>query len=223
MHFRNDADLSPSIYLCAPPHVLFRIMSKYILLLLLNLSLPATWAQDQAESIADIREKFSIISQAVKDSAYRKVETPIGCEVDPIEGTLSYYFDGEDLRYVSYSVAEGDHSWFQYTYYVWDDRLFFAFHERGYWQFDTGANVDGTLSETIDYLSEHRYYFADQQPIRCLEKKWEVKSVDTKQAKANEIPNTSIDCEMGRSVLMEFDTLYTYLDDKTIFDPCDGF
>lgn len=199
------------------------IMRQNILLLLICALSLSVEAQDNAEAIADIRSKYAVIAESIREDRYRKVEAPFTCDIDPIQGELSFYYDGDALRHISYALTEGDHVWQHNRYYVWGDSLFFMFREAGYWVFDPEGSPEGELSATIDYYTEERFYFDAGAPFRCLEKNWEERSTGSKGPGKDAIPNQTVDCAEATEVLEQFRKLKAYRDNSDDFDPCEGF
>lgn len=192
------------------------------LLLSLNLGL---FAQTEAEALADIRQKFTHITQAKEAETLKTVTRKYTCEGDPISGAVVYFYEGEALRLILNEADDGSHSWMAESFYVWNGEVFFVFKESGYWTFDSqaAASENGQM-ETVDYTEEARYYFVKGEAIRCLEKSFEVRSADADKPTADTVPNEAVDCGDQSDWLQRFAALRQYQNlSGTDEVPCAGF
>lgn len=167
-------------------------------LCLLLLSLPfLSTAQDAAEfdPLENIRDKYSQIVSAKTAKTLTITEVSYGCPKNPEQGTIRYYESEGKLRLIEHSYNMGDHFGAGHEYYVWDDELFFHFSDEGTWMFDTADGAgDTSPMQTVDDVTERRHYYYKGNPIRCLEKSYQVRSRRAINPSSDEIPNTETEC-----------------------------
>ncbi len=103
------------------------------------------------DKIKDIREKFKTIEN--NQNKYNKKKFDLDC------GTITYFYDGNDLRKVSFGRIGGD-SEISESYYYWDDQVIFIF-----WVILQGGG--GAVTNVPDL--EYRFYYYNSKPIRFME------------------------------------------------------
>ena len=174
------------------------------LILLLFFSQRTIYGQSVSEQIKDIREKYSQTVNDKEGGQFRSIEHDVECEY-PTSGSIVYYYKGTSLRLIEHLISWSDHQWESRYYYVWDSLLFFAFYNEGGWVFDTEAGTDGKAQvHTIDDVTESRFYFAHERPIKCLTKQFSVRTRDDQPLKSEDIPNEEIECYQSKQVLDDF-------------------
>jgi hypothetical protein len=87
---------------------------------------------------------------------------------------------------------------------VKDDSLFFVFYKQVSWSFDT--QVPGE-SQTIDHLTEKRFYIIKNEALQCLEKKYTIKSAPPENVQPQLAASKETDCSSLEAVLKKFTLL----------------
>ena len=148
------------------------------------------------EDIADIRNKYKIIEKAVTNDTYKVTVSEFECEDYGVYFILTHYYDGDNLRKI-YLVAGHDESATDYHFYIWDDKLFFVFKKYQNTQYtDTGMNL---------HFTENRYYFKDEESIRCLEKYYvNTYEGDAENVDPAKVENVEISCDTEDWILKLF-------------------
>ena len=116
---------------------------------------PESKPMDTESQIQFIREKFTIITEAMAAEAYAK--TNFVKEDEAGELIYERQLEGDALRFVSINNGYG-HGYDKISYYFWEDQLIFKFEEGYYWVGNT------------DKFSEVRTYYANNTAIRVLQK-----------------------------------------------------
>lgn len=139
------------------------------------------------------------MQQAIDEVAYNCEVQKFngGCENQPVSGELNYYLSGDTIVKIEHFFVEGNYSGGMRKYYFYENRLFLAFYENSHWLpgMDTTYNADGSAQIPAQkFVNQRRYFFYQQQLIRCLEK--EVNAPDTEiEAALNKQNFIEIECE----------------------------
>ncbi|GAA4273493.1 hypothetical protein U6A24_19020 [Aquimarina gracilis] len=148
----------------------------------------------------DIKEKYAIITELLEERKLGEIITQGNCEDNGLHETyLSFYYTDNALVYINYSFSQG-HSNYNYHYYIWDNRLIFYFleHTSWTWDYECTPRDQGFTNEIWTY-DEHRVYFNNETPIKCLFKTYDERSVDQpyegKETLSSTIKNQELDCD----------------------------
>jgi hypothetical protein len=142
------------------------------------------------DAIAEIRAEYTRLQQLLEAGTLRKDTKAFNCDGDPTEGELIRYYEDDKLVVMQHNQGS-EHSWESKQIYLENAVPFFALEEEGYWTFGGPQNKDET-SNTIDYVTENRYYFQNGELIRQLTKKYETHSWE-KLPEGSEVPNKEVD------------------------------
>lgn len=149
--------------------------------------------EDTASTIQEIRTEYARITQLLAAEELRKDSLGFECEYDPGGGSLLRYYEGDELVMMQLEMGY-EHAWENKTVYLKNNTPFFVFEEDGYWHFGGPEVEDG--ANTIDAISENRYYLESARVIRHLQKDYEFKSWE-ENLESNEIPNESVTAGIG--------------------------
>ena len=137
--------------------------------------------------IERIRALYNTTVKALDDKKLQKEVLLFECDEGPFLGETRYYANDQgDLVLVEHTFSAGDHGGTTQQYFLDGDALYFYFEDQSYWTFAQDGKT------TIDHSKELRYYVADGQLIRCLEKKWKVE--EGKKLAPTAIQNQAIEC-----------------------------
>lgn len=142
------------------------------------------------EAIAEIRAAYARLQALLEAGTLRKDTKAFGCEGDLMEGELIRYYEEEELVLIQHSQGS-EHSWEIKQVYLKNAVPFFVLEEEAYWTFGGPLNQDGTAN-TIDYVTENRYYFQEGELIRQLTKQFENHSWE-QLPEGNEVPNKEVE------------------------------
>lgn len=142
------------------------------------------------EAITAIRAEYARLQKLLEEGTLRKDTKAFDCDGDPTEGELIRYYENDQLVVIQHSQGS-EHSWEIKQVYLKNAVPFFVLEEEGYWTFGGPLNQDGSAN-TIDYVTENRYYFQEGTLIRQLTKKFETHSWENlPEGKA--VPNKEVD------------------------------
>jgi len=147
------------------------------------------------EILATIRETYAAITSKKELEVLRKELTEFECVNDPGSGTLTRYYDREELVILHLSTGS-DHSWESDMVYFSEGEPFFVFREEGYWQFGGPLNEDGNPN-TIDKIMEERLYLKDGKVLKAFDKGYDIKSWE-EEVNSDDVPNKLIPELIGK-------------------------
>ncbi|SHJ04940.1 hypothetical protein [Aquimarina spongiae] len=192
-------------------------MKPTFLLLLLTSSL--CFGQSRKGPLSDIRNKYQLIRELVDSNALRQHHTNYSCEETAEEGTLTFYYNGTELKHIVHIYKEG-HVQFRDEFYVWDNQLFFQYAIHNIWYKDYEKTKSGKRKlVNVTLTLEERFYFKDREVIKCQFKDFENRS-NSLQRKTQHVRNKNIGCEQAQEALEKFDILAGYQEQR-VADACD--
>jgi hypothetical protein len=153
-------------------------------------------AEEKIDIIEQIRANYGATMEKLDNGIFKKLSKDFDCEADPGGGTLTRYYNGEEIEMLEYSIGY-EHGWSSQKVYFENEVPYFIFVEEGYWSFGGGEGIDDSGENTIDDITEMRYYLENGKVIRKLSKKYLIKSWEAKP-KINEIPNTTVTEGVGK-------------------------
>lgn len=152
--------------------------------------------EEKVDIIEQIRANYAVTMERLGKESLKKVTKEFDCEDEGVSGTLTRYYNGDKIELIDYSIGH-EHSWKSQKIYFKDDEPYFIFVEEGTWYFGGEDGTDDSGENTVDDISETRYYLEDGNVIRKLNKKYLIKSWEAKP-KINEIPNETITDDLGK-------------------------
>jgi hypothetical protein len=139
-------------------------------------------------SIKEIQQAYMEINQKIDSGTVDSAAVKYSCDHEKA-GTISYFTEKGKLRLIVHRYNEYDHYSAEDRYYIKDNILFFAYTNSLSWSFESGPE-----GSTKDNITEKRVYFAGGRPIRCLEKKFVVRSKVPNNPGRDAIPSHAVDC-----------------------------
>lgn len=139
------------------------------------------------KAYADIVTK--LVSGALDSTAFK-----YSCHNEK-SGTVSYFTESGQLRLIVHRYNEYDHFSAVDRYFVKDSTLFFAYTSSVTWAFESGPE-----GATRDNITEKRVYLVNEQPIKCLEKKFVIRSRAADNPRAETVPSREVDCPSAEAV-----------------------
>ena len=155
-------------------------------------------------SVESIHTSYSNIVSKAKGGHLDSISFKYSCHGEK-SGTVSYFTEKGRLRLIVHRYNEYDHYSAEDRYFVKDSTLFFAITNSVTWAFE-----DGPEGATKDNISERRVYLVSGQPIKCLEKKFSVRSQAKDNPSSETTPNREIDCPVAGTVMKPFLLLTKY-------------
>lgn len=151
--------------------------------------------------IEGIQKVYGKITGQLSQGALDSTSFTYNCK-NEILGSVTYYSHNGRLRMIQHRYNEYDHHAATDQYYIIDSTLFFVYRHQLLWSFESGPE-----GSTKDDITEQRVYFIDQKPIRCLEKKYIVRSADTNKPDSENIPNKEVNCSSINPLMEPYQNL----------------
>ncbi|WP_103071431.1 hypothetical protein [Aquimarina sediminis] len=178
-----------------------------------------SFCQSRKEVLSDIRNKFELIKELVDANTLRQHHTDYSCHQTLGEGSLTFYYNGNELKHVIHTYSQG-HVKYKDEYYVWDDQLIFQYATHDIWYKDYERTRSGKRKlVNVTLTLEERFYFKDRNAIKCQFKDYKNRSNSPKKIKTNHVRNINIDCDQSQNALDKFDLLLKFQKMK-IEDAC---
>lgn len=136
--------------------------------------------------------------------------TKVIYENDETSGEVVFYKENDTLKFIRHNYSQYSHFSSEENFYIKDNNLFFAYMEELVWNFDGGTPEK---SETKDNILEKRFYFDQNNPIQCLEKKYAIRSRSNKNPQSKNIASTEVNCNVDE-IIKSYQTLLKYSDKK---------
>ncbi|KFE97065.1 hypothetical protein [Chryseobacterium luteum] len=140
--------------------------------------------KNDLSSADGIKKEYNLLNSKLLAKKLDSVGFKYECEER--SGNVVYYSEKGILKVIKHFTADSHFSSTE-NYFVNDDQPFFVFKEDTVWSFDGGTPEK---PETKDDITQQRMYFSDNKIIRCLEKKFTIKSSAATQPNPENISNT---------------------------------
>lgn len=158
--------------------------------------------------IKEIKKAYLYIITQRENGRLDSVSFSYSCEEN--HGTMIYFYEEGKLRMIDYDYSEGDHSGVVEQYFIKDSTLFFVYTEDGAWSFEANGGP-----ATVDWIMEKRTYIVNQQPVKCLQKSYEIHSAAQIKTIPENISNKEVDCPSYQSLMEPYQMLIRYLKNPT--------
>lgn len=154
-------------------------------------------ADEKVDVIEQIRANYAATIQKLDNGELQKITKEFECDNDPVTGALSRYMNGNEVVFLEYSIG-GEHGWRSQKIYFKDGEPYFVFAEDGTWYFGGPEGTDNTGENTVDDITETRYYLENGKVIRKLSKKYLIESWKAKPD-VSKIPNQTVTDGVGEA------------------------
>jgi len=158
-------------------------------------------------TVAGIQETYSSVMKQLESGAMDSTSFKYSCQGEK-GGTVTYFSNEGQLRLVVHRYHEYDHYSAVDRYFVEEGRLYFAYLNGVSWSFEDGGG-------TRDNVKEQRIYVVNQRPIRCLEKKYAIRSKAGDNPRPETVANKEVDCKSPASIIGPYRILLKYREKGT--------
>lgn len=152
---------------------------------------------EKVDVIEQIRADYAATMEKLNNGTLKKLTKEFDCDGEPVGGTLTRYLNGDDIEIVEHSFG-GEHGWKSQKIYFKDGEPYFVFVEDGAWYFGGPDGTDDTGANTVDDITETRYYLENGKVIRKLSKKYLIESWKPKPD-ISKIPNKTVTDGVGEA------------------------
>lgn len=155
-------------------------------------------------SVEEIQKAYMAVTADYEKGKLDSISFKYNCDGER-SGTVTYFSKNGDLKMVTHVYAEYDHNEMKDSYFVNNGVPFFAHLWSLSWSFDQGPE-----GATKDKITEHRTYLSNWKPIKCLEKKYEVRLHAGVNPNPTDVPNKEVDCSSLKAVEKSYRLIAKY-------------
>lgn len=153
-------------------------------------------------TVDDIQSAYTSVMKQYENGTLDSASFKYSCQ-DEKGGTVTYFSKDGKLRMVVHRYHEYDHYSAVDRYFVEDEGLYFANLNGVSWSFEDGGG-------TRDNVTEQRIYVINQTPVRCLEKKYAIRSKASDNPRPETVANKEVKCKSAASVIGPYRILLKY-------------
>lgn len=164
-------------------------------------------ADQPLTSVEEVQETYSFVMSQLETGMLDSMSFKYSCQGEK-GGTVTYFSDKGQLLLVVHRYHEYDHYSGVDRYFVNEDRLYFAHLHGVSWSFEEGGG-------TRDNVKEQRIYVVNQRPVRCLEKKYTIKSNASHNPLPDTVSNKEVSCKSPASVIGPYQILLKHREKGT--------
>ena len=166
--------------------------------------------KDSLSPIAVIKQQFTVINSKLLSKTLDSTVREYDCQQER-GGKVSYFSDKGKLVVIRHTYNEHDHFSATDTYFLTEDKLFFAYLTSTTWEFVSGGASE---SLTKDKTIAQRIYLDGGKAILCLEQNYEQLSTATHTNPINPV-NKQVACKSVQPLLKELRQLLAFRNSKS--------
>ncbi|MDR6457783.1 hypothetical protein J2786_000876 [Chryseobacterium vietnamense] len=169
-------------------------------------SMQSSTAEDP---IDEIKKEYAALQAQLETKKLSSSKFNYDCNDEP-SGEVIFYSDKDEIKVIEHFYAEHSHFSGSEKYFIKDGKPFFIFRQETVWNFDGGTPEKPV---TKDNITETRIYLKNNQPLKCLEKKYSIKSDQKEKTAPDTIPGKEIQCSVDE-ILKRYESLLKHRDQK---------
>ncbi|GHE23328.1 hypothetical protein [Sphingobacterium griseoflavum] len=162
-------------------------------------------AHQSLETVAAIQDAYTQTMSRLEKGAMDSTFFDYDCHGER-NGRVIYFTEKGSLVLIKHYYGEYSHHEVHETFFVRDGKPFFQFRRATSWSFEHGAAEGATKDQVI----EQRIYLRNEQPFRCLQKNYVMRSKANDNPIPDQLPNKDVDCTSAASTLTSFALLAKY-------------
>ncbi len=171
-----------------------------------NISTQTNQEITELQTVEDIRAEYQSIMSKITDGKMDSTSFEYSC-YEELSGKVIYFLENGQLRMIKYHQG-WEHGGFTKEYFLKDNTPFFIFDNNLGWSFD-GTTVNGE-SQTRDEITEKRFYIIDNQLIKCLEKKFTIRSSVKNNPTSETVANKEVNCSDLTELMKDYELVLKY-------------
>lgn len=157
---------------------------------------------EDLKSVDDIKREHTYITSKIESGSMDSTSFDYNCH-DEKKGKVVYFSDKGQLRLIQHTYNEYSHFSATDEYFLKDGAPFFVFYDHLGWSF-----IDE--NQTKDDITENRYYIIDNQPVKCLQKKFSKLSNNEDSLKSKMVANKEVKCASLDPLVEDFELLLKF-------------
>lgn len=147
---------------------------------------------DPSDPVDDIKKEYNRLHALLEAKKFTTKGFTYNCNEEP-SGEVTFYSDKNEIKMIRHSYAEHSHFSATEQYFIKNGKPFFIFREEAVWNFDGGTPEKPI---TKDDITETRIYIQNGKPIKCLEKKYSIRSDGSEKPDPSKIAGKEIPCKI---------------------------
>lgn len=154
------------------------------------------------KDVDEIRKFFAIWEKKEQQGIFKKQSLDYSCQNEK-NGKVTYFFEEDDLSIIEHQYSEYDHFSAIDRYYVIDGKPYFIYSMQSVWSFEAEG-------QTKDNVKEYRGYIINSEVVKCLEKKYILRSYTDNNPDPDYIPSTTSDCKKIQKLIAKYEKLVEF-------------
>ncbi|WP_276966107.1 hypothetical protein [Chryseobacterium sp.] len=159
--------------------------------------------------IDQIKKEYAVLQAQLEAEKLSSSKFSYDCNDEP-SGEVIFHSDKEGIKVIEHFYAEHSHFSASEKYFIKEGKPFFIFRQETVWNFDGGTPEKPV---TKDEITETRMYLQNNQLLKCLEKKYSIKSHQKEKTAPDTIPGKKIMCNM-EEIVKSYQSLLKHKDQK---------
>jgi hypothetical protein len=165
--------------------------------------------QNTDDPIAEIKKEYSMLQAQLEAKKLRPNGFTYNCNEEP-SGKVTFFSDKGEIKVIEHFYTEHSHFSASERYFIKNGEPFFIFREETVWNFDGGTPEKPI---TKDDITETRIYLQHNKPLKCLEKKYSIRSDSKEKNISDQISGKEIQCNTDE-LLKTYQSLLKHKDQK---------
>jgi hypothetical protein len=161
------------------------------------------------DPIDQIKKEYADLQAQLEAKKLSQSKFTYDCNDEP-SGEVIFHSDKNEIKVIEHFYAEHSHFSGSEKYFIKDGKPFFIFSQETVWNFDGGTPEKPV---TKDDITETRIYLQNNKPLKCLEKKYSIKSDQKEKTTPDNIPSKEIQCDTNE-LLKTYQLLLKHKDQK---------
>ncbi|REC46188.1 hypothetical protein [Chryseobacterium pennipullorum] len=162
-----------------------------------------------SDPIDQIKKEYTALQDQMNAKKFSTSKFTYDCNGEPT-GEVVFHSDKDNVKIIEHFYAEHSHFSAVERYFIKEGKPFFIFTEETVWNFDGGTPEKPV---TKDDITETRTYLQDGQPLKCLEKKYSIRSNHKTKSSRDQFANKEVPCHADQ-LLKAYETLLKHKDQK---------
>ncbi|WP_223559621.1 hypothetical protein [Chryseobacterium lathyri] len=165
--------------------------------------------QNTDDPIAEIKKEYGMLQAQLEAKKLRSNGFTYNCNEEP-SGKVTFFSDKGEIKVIEHFYTEHSHFSASERYFIKNGEPFFIFREETVWNFDGGTPEKPI---TKDDITETRIYLQHNKPLKCLEKKYSIRSDSKEKNISDQISGKEIQCNTDE-LLKTYRSLLKHKDQK---------
>ncbi|MGK6341186.1 hypothetical protein ACMGDK_03045 [Chryseobacterium sp. DT-3] len=165
--------------------------------------------KNATDPIAEIKKEYGVLQTQLEAKKLGSNGFTYNCNEEP-SGRVTFFSDKNEIKVIEHFYAEHSHFSASEKYFVKNGEPFFIFREETVWNFDGGTPEKAI---TKDDITETRIYLQNNKPMKCLEKKYSIRSDNKEKNISDQISGKEIQCNTDE-LLKTYQSLLKHKDQK---------